>query len=88
MRSPGGVLYSATELCAVIQLNAHGLNDTIFQNGWRAGKEKDLHFSVSSRILVPLGNNMEDKKKIAILRPGDFLVYKGLCPSKHVLSSP
>lgn len=64
MRSPGGVLYSATELCAVIQLNAHGLNDTIFQNGWRAGKEKDLHFSVSSRILVPLGNNMEDKKKL------------------------
>lgn len=51
-------------------------------------KNKDLHFSISSRILVPLGNNMEDKKKIAVLRAGDFLVYKGLCPSKHVLSPP
>lgn len=51
-------------------------------------KNKDRHFSISSHILVPLGNNMEDKKKIAVLRAGDFLVYKGLCPSKHVLSPP
>lgn len=26
--------------------------------------KKDLHFSISSCILVPLGNNMEDKKKL------------------------
>lgn len=44
MGSPSGTPALLTELCEVIQLNAHGLNDTIFQNGWRAGKKKDLHF--------------------------------------------